>query len=293
MITNETKYLVFRRGIVYEGSRHQLWALYPTPLISPAVCACVEGQNLVFREDFFDPMTRIRRGRFYRRHGDRGANRWFGSRVSNGLYGPLVGISCDQFDEDDSCELVHIPDDKVIRKEIVQIGARNAVTAWRIVGVEQNIFGQQVLTLRAQSLFGVLPELSNVLLDGENDPVEQDKIIQVGVSLGRLTDIYHRFQPVPTVDVARETTKVILTAWIGQSAEGKDLAKVIKEIPNGKDLARWSASIVNRLHPRGKAAERELQASQGVALRTVTDDDAESSVHLVGMLLREIGWAQS
>ena len=292
MIVNETNYLAFRRGIVYEGNRHQLWTLYPTPLISRAVCAFIEGQNLVFREDSFDPMTRIRRGRFYRLCGER-SGKWKASSVSNGLYGSLVGISSDIFDEDYSFELALIQKDKVIRKEIVRIGEGNAMTAWHVVGVEQNIFGQQVYTLRAQSLLGVLPELSDVPLDRENGPVEQDKITQVRVSLNQLTDIYHRFQPVPTVDAARETTRVILAAWIGSKANCQDLGGVINLIPKEMSMLCSAAYIVNRLHPRTKTSEQETQAEKGITLREPTEDDAQTSVHLVGMLLREIGWAQS
>ena len=304
MIVNETNYLAFRRGIVYEGNRHQLWTLYPTPLISRAVCAFIEGQNLVFREDSFDPMTRIRRGRFYRLCGER-SGKWKASSVSNGLYGSLVGISSDIFDEDYSFELALIQKDKVIRKEIVRIGEGNAMTAWHVVGVEQNIFGQQVYTLRAQSLLGVLPELSDVPLDRENGPVEQDKITQVRVSLNQLTDIYHRFQPVPTVDAARETTRVILAVWAGSKSDSKDLKDITrlipefegydetKLIPENVSVLSSAAHIVNRLHSRTKTAEQEKQAKKGITLREPTEDDAQTSVHLVGMLLREIGWAQS
>ena len=293
MIANAAQYLVFRRGIVYEGGRYQLWALYPTPLIALAACTRIEGRDLVFREDTFDPLTRIRRGRFYHRHGGRGANQWQASRVSNGLYGQMVGIPCgDQFDEDDSCELAHIADAKVARKEIVQIGAGNATTAWQIVDVEQNLFGQQVFTLRAQSLFGVLPELSDELLNEQNSPLKQDKITQVGASLARLVDTYHRLQPVPTVDAARETARVILASWIGSKADGKDLKDVIDLIPKEMSVLCSVAHIVNRLHPRAKTAAQETQAKKGNTLREPTEDDAQTSVQLIGMMLREIGWAQ-
>lgn len=293
MIANAAQYLVFRRGIVYEGGWNQLWALYPTPLISLAACTRIEGRDLVFREDTFDPLTRIRRGRFYHRHGGRGANQWQASRVSNGLYGQMVGVPYgDQFDEDDSCELARIADAKVARKEIVQIGAGNATTAWQIVDVEQNLFGQQVFTLRAQSLFGVLPELSDELLNEQNSPLKQDKITQVGASLARLVDTYHRLQPVPTVDAARETARVILASWIGSKADGKDLKDVIDLIPKEMSVLCSVAHIVNRLHPRAKTAAQETQAKKGNTLREPTEDDAQTSVQLIGMMLREIGWAQ-
>ena len=130
-------------------------------------------------------------------------------------------------------------------------------------------------------------------LDRENGPVEQDKITQVRVSLNQLADIYHRFQPVPTVDAARETTRVILAAWIGSKANCQDLGGVINLIPKEMSVLCSAAHIVNRLHPRAKTAEQETQAKKGNTLREPTEDDAQTSVHLVGMMLREIGWAQS
>ncbi|MDA8151592.1 MAG: hypothetical protein M0003_02575 [Acidithiobacillus sp.] len=292
MIANAAQYLVFRRGIVYEGGRDQLWALYPMPLISPATCERIEERNLVFREDSFDPLTRIRRGRFYQRHGGRGAMRWQALFVSNGLYGQLLGVPyCGEFDEEDSCKLVRIPDEKTIRTAVVQIGTESATTAWRVVDIEQNLFGQQVVTLRAKSLFGVLPELSGELLDKQNSSLKQDKITQIGLSLDRLVDTHHRLQPVPTVDVARETARVILAAWIGSEADSKDLKDVIDLIPEKMGVLRNTAYIVNRLHPRAKTAEQEAQARKGSSLREPTEDDAQTSVHLIGMMLREIGWA--
>ena len=66
---------------------------------------------------------------------------------------------------------------------------------------------------------------------------------------------------------------------------------VIKLIPADKKLTTWAASITNRLHPRGKSAEREERASKGVTLRPVVHEDAEACVELVGLLLRELEWA--
>ena len=109
--------------------------------------------------------------------------------------------------------------------------------------------------------------------------------------MGRLVDTFHRFQPVPTVDAARETARVILAAWIGNEADEKDLQKVITLIPKDRSVLTNAAFIVNRLHPRGKSSEQETQAGKGNFLRAPTEEDAETSVHLVGMMLREIGWA--
>ncbi len=109
---NDARFLVFRRGIFYEGGDAQLWAITPPPMVTPAKCdflPVVSRRTLVFREDLFDPLTRIRRGRLYSCLGCRGDRpRWSASRVTNGLYGPLVGIATDNFNEEDRCEIDHV-----------------------------------------------------------------------------------------------------------------------------------------------------------------------------------------
>lgn len=111
-------------------------------------------------------------------------------------------------------------------------------------------------------------------------------------AIDRLINAVHMQQPTPIVDVARETTKVVLTEWIGHSARGKDLGKDIGSIPKDRELLRWASCLVNRLHPRGKSAEIETRAELGVRLRPLVDQDAETSIHLVGFVLREIRWAK-
>jgi hypothetical protein len=287
--------IAIRRGIVYEGDPYQLWAIHPLPMIVPAALAGLDSQgggkrNMIFREDVFDPLTRIRRGRFYCLIGGRSSHTRSASQVSNGVYGPLVGITTDQFDEDNSGQIASVPDVNAARREIVRLGSDAATTYWRVIDVEQNVLGQQVFTLRAKSLFGVLPELNAHVTKQDGGTLADGVLDEVRQSLAALVDTYHRFQPVPTVDAARETARVILSKWIGCAAHGKDLGDVKKALDK-KSIFGSAAHIVGRMHARGKSAERESQASKGANLREPTDEDAETSVHLVGMMLREIGWA--
>jgi hypothetical protein len=156
-----------------------------------------------------------------------------------------------------------------------------------------------VFTLRGQSLLGALPEPATELPDQAGNPLEPDKLKDVRDGLDRLVDTYQRLQPVPTVDAARETARVIVAAWVGKDAYGKDLGDASKKIPceGGKKpenrcIAHWATLIISRLHPRGKSAEQEKQEPEGVMLRSVVDEDAECAVHLIGLLLREFGWAK-
>ena len=295
--------LALRRGLFYEGDTQDLRAIHPTPVISPISCAFitpVDRDDVVFREDSFDPVTRIRRGRLYVRNGS-GPNEWFPGRVDHGHYHPYFpgetrsGSSWIADLSYDAWQANNVKSED-INGQIVQVGAHGYMTPWCIVGAERIAIGHILLTFRANSLLGVIPELASAITDKSGNAVD---LKPVQTALDSLVDTFHRQQATPTVDVARETARVVLAAWVGESARGKDLGKVIRQIPctegaapspESRCLTHWAASIVNRLHPRGKSAEQE---SQNVNLRPVIDEDAEVSVHLVGMLLREIGWAQS
>ena len=269
----------------YEGNSNAVRTVHSATVISPVSCDFISthGRNeAIFREDSFDPVTRIRRGRLY--VDKTGIHNWDQVKIdSHNTYnwGNLRPTA--------SYESWQPGNNKKIDGSIIQIGTGGFETKWRIVGLEKIYIGHILLTLRANSLLGVIPELVNGIADKDGNAVDPKP---VQTALDSLVDTFHRQQATPTVDVARETVRVVLAAWVGESAEGKDLGKVINDIPKGKDIARWAASIVNRLHPRGKSAQHEQQAAEGVTLRPVAWEDAEISVHLVGMLLREIRWAQ-
>ena len=286
--------LALRRGLVYEGELNFLRAIHPIPILTRASFAANPAPDFgfhagkLFREDSFDPVTRIRRGRMYAY----GRNQtWLSSEnVHNYPFGPLLDAGpvwqpvWYQPLEGNKVPKATDPNDA-----FVQLGDNGFQTSWRIVDVEHIHTGDFLFTLRAISLFGALPPLRDDLRTKDGVAVNARPVTQ---ALEKLVDAFRVQQPVPIVDVSRETARIILTAWIGSDAETKDLGGVIETIPDPKKLAKWAASIISRLHPRGKSAEVEKQASKGVELRPVIDEDAELCLHLTGLLLREIGWAK-
>ena len=285
--------LVVSQGLFYEGNANDLRAIHPIPVVSQVSCEFIAPPaEVVFREDSFDPVTRIRRGRFYVKSSD--ISRWHIGRVDSGSFNPYhIGNHNGMVDKmwtPDASYDAWQPNLKPesIESHIVRIGDSGFETAWRVVGSEKISIGHVLVTLRAVSLVGVLPDLLEAIADKDGAKVDTGA---VHAALESLVDAFHKQQPTPIVDVARETAKVILTAWIGPHAQGKDLGDVVKEIPKGKNIACWAASVVNRLHPRGKSSERESREEKGFPLRPLTAEDTETSVHLVGMLLREIGWS--
>jgi len=280
--------LALWRGTFYEGDSRNVRAIHPAPVISQAACdfvSIVGIEELIFREDAFDPATRIRRGRLY-----------VGGRTSHSWDQVMVdGINTYNWNNlrPEVSYVAWKPsvNQQDILDHVIQIGGDDFATNWRVVAVERLSIGQILLTLRAHSLFGVLPDLRAHLPDGQGNPLLQNKQSQVKSSMDRLVDTFHRLQSVPTIDAARETARVILAAWIGSKADTKDLQKVIAMIPKKMELLCSAAFIVNRFHPRGKSSEQEAQAGEGSILREPTEEDAETSVHLIALMLREIGWA--
>lgn len=290
--------LATRRGLVYEGELNFYRAIHPIPVLTRATCVWLPSgadwqacPSPLFREDSFDPVTRIRRGRLYVR-GDRPPQNLPVANVHNYPFGPHIGVGTGEWDAECFYRPIHQGDvAPTTRLEAAQIelGDQGFTTRWRVVANERISSGELLFTLRAIAPLSTLPVLVNTLPTLDGATADATAVRQ---AMDQLVDAFHRQQATPVVDVARETVKVILTSWLGASAHGKDLGKVIEGIPDDKPLMRWAASIVNRLHPRGKSAERETRAAQGVMLRPVVDEDAETSVHLVGLVLREVGWVR-
>ncbi len=278
--------LALWRGGFYEGSRHSVYSVRPLPVISPVTCDFIAkvGREIVFREDDFDPVTRIRRGRIY--VGGSGAHQWDqvsidGQHTYN--WGTLLPTaSYDAWHPEESSH--------DIIGQIIRIGSPKFKTSWQIVGAEKLTINHIMLTLRAKSFIGVIPDIKADITDNNGQKIDVRPIL---VALDSLVDTYHRQQPTPTIDVARETARVILASYIGDKAQRKDLKDVINSVPQEYTVVRSTATIINRMHPRGKSAEQEAQAARGLRLRSITADDAEVSIHLVGLLIREIGWSAS
>jgi hypothetical protein len=105
-------------------------------------------------------------------------------------------------------------------------------------------------------------------------------------------DVALKYLPVPVVDACREFARILLAAWlptIGKRAQG-DLASLINMTPSDYIMVKSAASIINRMHPRGKSSEHQTQRGKGRELWEITLEDSEISVGLIALLLREFGW---
>lgn len=295
-----------QNGLVYEGRDNPSNLAVPTPMVSQ--CALVESpsdlnklpQGLdgdpfrwVFREDSFDPVSRVRRGRVFQHFTgssresvfvdahpflpsdlDRGSG---GGRLQKEM---TVFIHCTQ--------LVSRPD----RGEGLQlaIGHAGAYSLWRILQTEQTVNYDVLVALRAESVHGILPalDLAKIPDDGRQAVTE---------AYERVVNVAYRDSPSSIVDQCRNLCAVLIARWLRQlTADDRwlrdDLGRCISAVQDhfgdkGHKLIRASLETVNLLHPRGKENERERYS-----VRAVSNADAELALHATGFVIREIGWGR-
>lgn len=289
------------RNFVYEGNSYHGRALWPAPVISPAKIVFESegplrpeqssdsiGTVCRFREDFYDPIARIRRGRFYFAEGTQPA-RWF---VQPHPAMPLENGKCDEVGIEKYLDTFagHSVWYKVLRgkteQALVLLGLEDRFTVWTIINVEAISTGEDLVTLKARSGLGVLPVV---------DETKVPEAFRTGVreSLDGFADEVHRSAPASVIDRARDAASHILLAYFEASGkDAKDLRELAKRLeskePKEKEkiVAASAAKIIARLHARAKPSERERRE-----MRPIREQDAELATQCVGTILCELGWA--
>lgn len=290
-------------GLVYEGRGDPTFPAWPTPVVSQAtlIDKPADLQSLpssldsnpftwMFRESSFDPVSRVRRGLIFQKLGNAG----WESVVVEGhpasstdqhvirATGPRLRKELSVYLE--CSDLLNKP--RKGEGMRLAIGSKDAHSLWKILQTERTVNLDVLVTLRAESVFGILPTL-------DNSRVPPADLRKVETALSRVLDAAYRELPTSVVDQCRNALCVVVTRWAkvpedSEISQHPDLGRLIKEVeksfPQSKALTS-ALDVVNRLHPRGKDNEVER-----LALRPVHDGDAELAVHAVAFVLREIGW---
>lgn len=291
-------------GHVYEGANSPQFAVWPSPVLSQAKLIEQESDwddlpkglsqspfALVFREDVFDPVTRVRRGRLY--------------EPSSNMQSQAYSVSAHPFDHDD---LRKAAANRMLRKSlltywpcqtflnridrglgaVLALGQDRSVSLWKVIQTELVVSNDVMITLKAMSAYGIIPDLDVSELDEDDrQPVEH--------ALARVVDSAFRETPISVVDHCRNAATVVLSRWLVKEGAPKeilvkdlaDVARVVEGQPYRKIATRNAAEVIRLLHPRGKANEQETRG-----LRIPVEEDAEIAIHALGFILREIGWAK-
>ncbi|ALF90999.1 hypothetical protein WJ511_21635 [Ralstonia solanacearum] len=295
----------YQNGLIYEGRDNPSSLAVPTPIISQ--CTLIESPSdlerlprgidsdpfrWIFREDSFDPVSRVRRGRLFQPFSNSNkelvsvdAHPFLPSDLGRrGVDGQLrkemtVFIHCTQL---------------VVRRERgeglqLAIGHEGAHSLWRILQTEQTVTQDVLVTLRAESVFGVLPPLDLA-------QIPEDGRTAVAAAYDRVMHVAYRDSPTSVVDQCRNLCAVLMARWLRQRTSNDRLLhddlgaciSAVKKFAEGEhQLVRAALETVNRLHPRGKENERERYS-----LREVSNEDAELALHATGFVIRELGWGR-
>lgn len=287
--------------LVYEGDSTWGHAVWPMPVIIPVHIIDVDSSipdlnnsiyhiPYIFREDSYDPVSRVRRGSLYI------SNQ---SQPTHWQVYPHPAVEVEHKDTNNvgvlTKELFTFHSFN-IRSELKRIeisdplfilGTNDNYTIWTLVNTESSALGGSLVYLRARQSFGSLPKiLVNMIPENGRD--------QVAAALESLSEDIYRAVPASVVDRCRNAVTTILSIHLqneGTSKPGKDLGGLVNILigEKGEKLKRiviGSSTIINIFHSRGKNSEQERRQ-----LRTVTERDAELSVMCVGAVLCELGWA--
>lgn len=293
-------------GLIYEGREGPTQPVWPTPSIlqatlvqGPFKASDVPGSfessahGWMYVDSSFDPTSRIRRGRMFQKFGTAGwepvaveahpalnsdmmkaANN--GGRVTKEL---SVYLEC--------TELLQMPNQGQGLQ--LALGQRDSHSLWRILQTERLATGDIMLTMRAESPFGIIPAL-------DKSKVHPASLKAVEAALDRVVNSAYKELPQSVVDHCRNAAVIVVSRFMQSVDEldtpvERDLGFWISEVRRvfgEKDMVplRSTLEVINRLHPRVK--DNEVQK---YGLRPPTDSDAEYVVHAIGFLLREVKWA--
>ena len=242
-----------------------------------------------FREDAFDPISRIRRGRFYKYSGSAAHNWWV-------LPSSQVTIPRSQVNQDgllhisvadySSCAISAELQNLGIPYPVVVLGKGNSSTIWAIINIETGFTGEEMVTLKARQSLGALPEL-------DMGKLQEFKGGNVQEALQTLEDDYHLASPESVVDRANEAATRILNTFLetkGRSSQDS-LYKAITEAgkleqQDKKEIVRNAADVVRLLHGRTKYAVQRDKST-----RDVREQDAELAMQCIGVMLCDLDWA--
>jgi hypothetical protein len=290
------------KGYVFEGeSENMAHRVWPLPVMTPANFVDVSNntwqfeklsnENLYyFREDFFDPVSRVRRGRFYKATG-------YSTHWKVKVREDVVTSGFSSYSPD----VIEVPLHKYTPYKLtgqekygssqilVVLGDEPAISFWRVAGLETILTGEQLVTIRARQSIGVLPEINWSVIPGDIELLKE--------KIESLLDDVYRAGAESVVDRTREAATAILSAYLQgkgvAEASGKDLGVLtdLFEKNSGKNshrIVRCAAEIPQRFHSRGKYAEQEKREN----IRPIREQDAELAVQCIGVMLCDLGWGK-
>lgn len=282
---------------VYEGSPSSGTRIFPAPLLLPLRFLGPDGLRSIdnvggysaeiFREESFDPITRIRRGRVFTRRSRtayqedwRVQDPWRTDLPSEKwAHGTALKINLLTWSTDNLLDLRKAENKHRLPK--VVLGWEEHCTYWQIILIETPIRSGPMLTLKALHSLGDLPELLE-------EAIPESIRGQLIEHWDKLDATVNRFSAIEVIDRCRDLLSIVFGHLSGD--QSRDLSNAVTTYlatKKGEDVHASAARIVARLHARGKPNEQTSKK-----LRPPNDADAQLALRCVGIILVDLGWAQ-
>lgn len=251
---------------------------FPTSHNSRPVLSHTMGDTkLVFLELSFDPINRIKRGKFYKL-AEEGQPATIYPSSMGGVY--QVGSTSSQH----SIQAYKFVSYDLTRgfnprDTFIIFGNSRFETRWRVLSIDSSVTNEEVCVLQEVNSIGSIPTLNkNVIPD--RFFLEIDK--EYTSLLAELNS-----SPESVIDHCRDVATSLLSAVVGtvKKEDRIDLGKLILSIDDKYRVVKSSAEIINRLHPRRKPNEREK-----LELSELTRVESDFSVQCVFQIIRELKW---
>lgn len=238
----------------------------------------IDKTEIVFVSEDYDPLKKIKRGRFYKAHNQQP------SRIyKNGINSTQV-LSIRMFEhyhDVDARKFFSYEPSKDFDVKDINVYFRNEriLTKWRVISVEPVVGGEEFYTLLETMGIGVFPSLNELRIPPAfylEIKREYDSLLSEALSL-----------PETVIDHCRDLTTSILSAMLDLKKENReDLGVLIKRIDPNLLLIKSAATIVARFHPRRKPNEQDSKNLDSLSLR-----EAELCILSVLQILKELAWS--
>jgi len=285
-------YIVYEGGNTPWGAR----ALFPSPNLFGLQIAetpeeapnllkrSTEYNRFLFREDGFDPVSMVRRGRIYEPDKSQPRECYVypineaelnEERNNKGVV--KKSLFCYQGYRLTSW----IPSQQLF----AAIGSDNAYSMWRIVSNDRMHSNEELVTMRPLYFLGALPDLSP-----NNIPEEwRTKVME---SVQKVIDSMYKANADSIVELCRHAASASLFAHFHEDipqANQKDLGELAKMAEKkGRRIIANCGKLIADLHSRLKP---NIQMHFG--FRSVSERDAELAVQCLSCILSDLGYARS
>jgi hypothetical protein len=234
----------------------------------------------VFLEDIYEPAAGIKRGRIYCL--PHSSVNWMQSYFVKSI--ERAGIAQahhheQRFYEYQIYRMQHYFDNPNLNQ--VLLGSEQYVSFWKVVAAEQVFGGDVVVTLKSTRSNGVLPVLIPNMMSTEDYE-------RLSVTLDEVQSANRKISPFHLVESCRSAAACAVGIAIGDPVPdlGKALSKLAASTsPN--TLSQYGGNIIARLHARAKP---NAQAQHKT--RDITEEDAQTALHCLSLLLVELGLAK-